>query len=95
MPKLAARSPYEGSAVPPGWVVSETYQHGGRLLTAATYITIQGERGGVFRFVRHVLVPPAGRRRKPREWVDVIGGTAGVTMWRSFDPARIGRVVRK
>lgn len=78
---------------PPNWHVSSSYQHGRQQLTPGRLLKIRGERGQ-FRFVRHVVTEPTDRRRKRAEWIDVVGGTAGVVMWRSFRPDRISRVLR-
>lgn len=85
---------YGATPHPPNWHVSESYQHGRRQLVPGTFLTIKGERGAVFHFVRHVVVEPADRRRKRREWIDVIGGPPGAHKWRSFRPDKIGRVLR-
>jgi len=86
---------YRPGPRPAGWQVSDTYQLGRRELTRepATYVKIRGERG-VFRFMEHVSAPPAPRHRTRREWVYVVGGTAGVKMNRYFRPERIARAVK-
>lgn len=81
-------------AWPHNWTVSTSYRHGTQELTPGRELTINGERGATFRFLRHVTVTPEDRRRKAREWIDVIGGSAGVQMYRSFRPDRIARVLR-
>lgn len=92
---MIKRQAYTGGAqVPEGWQVSDTFQHGARVLTPGTMLTIKGERGARFRFVRFVSAPPAPRRRTRREWIDVVGGTPGVIMDRSFRPDRIARVLK-
>jgi hypothetical protein len=85
------RTGYDGPTVPDNWHVSTSFQVGRKQATPGRAVTIRGERG-TFRFVRHVVTEPADRRRKRREWIDVIGGTAGVTMFRSFTPDRIRKV---
>jgi hypothetical protein len=85
---LARKQAYRGQAVPDGWVVSTELRHGRATLVPGTRLTISGERGAIFRFARHVLTP-AGR-----EWIDVVGGTPGVEMTRSFRPEKISRVLR-
>jgi hypothetical protein len=70
---------------PQGWIVAGTYRHGNSTITAATEISISGERGR-FRFVRHVI-------KGDTEWIDVVGLGPHQTM-RSFRPDRITRVHR-
>lgn len=89
------RRGYDATPHPDNWHVSASYQHSPRQqLTPGTPVKIRGERG-VFTFVRYVVTEPADRRRKRAEWIDVIGGTPGVVMYRSFRPDRIGRVLRR
>jgi hypothetical protein len=83
-----------GPAHPAHWEVSYSYPAGRQMLEPGRELTITGERGATFRFVRHVKVPATGRLRKAREWIDVVGGTRGVVMDRAFRPDRIGRVLR-
>lgn len=83
---------YTGRGDPPQWTVSETYNVGTRQVKAGDTVKIKGEGGAEFIFVRHVVNTPEDRRRKPREWIDVVGGARGVTMCRSFDPARITKI---
>lgn len=87
------RAVEHGPAYPPNWAVTESYTHGRTELTPGRELTIKGERGATFRFVRHVVVHPTDRRHREREWIDVIGGTAGVQMYRAFSPDKIGRVL--
>lgn len=87
------RTGYAAQPHPACWQVSASYQHGTRLVEPGQPLKISGERGQ-FRFLRHVVVEPEDRRRKRREWIDVVGGTPGVTMFRSFRPDRIRRVLR-
>lgn len=54
----------------------------GRHLEPGTEVSIKGERGR-FRFVAHVVSDSGA------EWIDVIGGSKGVRMFRSFRPDRI------
>lgn len=76
------------------WQVADSYQVSDRTtLTPGREFTVSGERGATFRFVRHVVNPPHGRYRKPREWIDCVGGTKGVIMTRAFRPERITRVL--
>lgn len=90
---LTKRAAYTGSAVPPGWEVTASWPHGRAVITPGTVLKIRGERG-TFRFVRHVRVTPADRRRSPREWIDVIGGTPGVSMYRAFRPDRVAKILK-
>lgn len=87
------RTGYAAQPHPDNWHVSASYQHGSQQLTPGRLLKIRGERGQ-FRFLRHVMAEPADHRRKRREWIDVVGGTPGVTMFRSFRPDRIRRVLR-
>lgn len=70
-----------------GWITSDVYtMPNGKRLTIGTEVTVRGERGARFRFVKHVRTPDG------REWLDLMGGPSKVTMWRSFRPERISRV---
>lgn len=71
----------------PSWIESEEIQINGRNITKGTEVSIRGERGR-FRFMKHVKTDKA-------EWVDVVGGTTGVRMWRSFEVSRVKTVHRK
>jgi len=88
------RTGYAGLPHPDNWHVEPSFQHGRQHLTPGTPIKIRGERG-VFIFQRHVITEPRDRRRRRAEWIDVIGGTPGVVMYRAFRPERIGRVLRR
>lgn len=74
------------SVTPEDWTVSDSYSAGGKDIRRGTELAIRGERGGRFRFVEHV------RRSNGVEWITVIGGARGVSMYRSFRPDRISRV---
>jgi len=79
-----------GPLAPPvqsGWRAVGLYQANGRTLTPGVECTIAGERGR-FRFVRAVTSPSG------HVWLDFMGGTTGVTMWRSFRPDRVRTVHR-
>jgi hypothetical protein len=88
-----------GPLYPEHWQVSPTYDWTDKLgltrtLEPGTELRIAGE-GGTFRFCEHVLVPPHGRKKLPREWIAVIGGTKGVVMFRFFRPERIASAKAK
>lgn len=68
------------------WVVTEEYEANGRHIQQGTELSIQGESGR-YRFVKHVYNPEIDA-----EWIDVIGGPKGYSIFRSFDPSRIKRV---
>jgi len=87
------RAPYAGPDTPARWQVSETYRHGSREIRAGDEIRIRGARG-TYRFWRHVVNPPQGRRRRAIEWIDVTGGPPGVREFRAFRPDRISKVLR-
>jgi len=70
--------------VHPDWVISDQIQINGRNVVVGTELSISSERGR-FRFIKHVTTPSA-------EWIDVIGGSTGVRMFRSFRPERVKRV---
>lgn len=71
----------------------ETYQRGRTLIERGRELKIKGERG-TFRFLCHVVVTPADKRKKQREWIEVIGGTAvGGDKWRFFRPQQISKVL--
>jgi hypothetical protein len=70
----------------PSWVESDEIQINGRKISKGTEISIRGERGR-FRFIKHV-------KTSKSEWVDVVGGTKNVNMWRSFDVSRVKTVHR-
>jgi hypothetical protein len=67
------------------WTVQDNVRLNNCQLTPGTRLSILGERGS-FTFVRFVSRPDG------RCWLDVIGGAPGVTKFRSFRPARIGKV---
>lgn len=71
----------------PSWVENDEFQINGRNIVKGTEVSIRGERGR-FRFMKHVKTDTA-------EWVDVVGGTKGVSMWRSFEVSRVKTVHRK
>jgi len=93
---VKARQPYTGPGYPAWWAVSQTYEHQGKTLARGQGLTITGERGGRFTFYEHVVAQPrpGSRKRKPAEWITVLGGPLGVKQFRSFRPDRIGRVLR-
>ena len=70
--------------VHPDWTVSDEIQVHGRKVSRGTELSIISERGR-FRFVKHVRTPTA-------EWIDVIGGMKGVSMYRSFRVDKIRTV---
>lgn len=92
MGSLTRRTAGTADAYPAHWHVAQTYQHGRNLIGRGTPLKIRGEHG-TFTFWDHVVNPPRGRRRTPREWVTVVGGRAGVTEFRAFRPDRISRVL--
>ena len=67
------------------WTVQDTLRVNGCDLRPGTRLSILGERGS-FTFLRYVTRPDG------HCWVDVIGGPPGATKYRSFRPARIGKV---
>lgn len=69
---------------PEGWEVSFEYQANGRHLEPGTELSIRNERGR-FKFIKHV-------RTENSEWVDVIGGSPKMKMFRSFSVDRIKTV---
>jgi hypothetical protein len=70
----------------PDWVISDSVQINGRIVSEGTELSIRGESGR-FRFKAHVVTPKA-------EWIDVIGGKKGYEKWRSFRLDRVKRVHR-
>lgn len=64
------------------WTVQDTVCLNGFVLRPGTELAILGERGK-FKFLRYVTRPDG------HCWIDVIGGPAGVTKFRSFRPARV------
>jgi hypothetical protein len=86
---MVRRKRLKASAHPAHWKVSTELRLGRRVLEPGTRCTVRGERGGVFRFVEHVVNPDNGA-----EWVTLLGGRAGVVTYRSFRPERIARVMR-
>jgi hypothetical protein len=83
----AIREPY-----PPTWVAESSYTRGRTTITRGQRVKIRGQRGE-FVFWDHVINPPAGRRRTPREWVTVVG-PADVKQFRAFRPADIVKVLK-
>jgi hypothetical protein len=92
MSRLTARKANAAPAHPPWWTVSEIYVFGNRTLTRGTGLKIRGERGATFRFWDHVTVPEHDGKPET-EWITVTGGPLGVSMFRSFRPERITKVL--
>lgn len=86
-----ARRRKSSSDLPPrhdpsaGWTRSTEYRVNGRVLTPGTEVSIRGERGR-FRFQCHV------RTEAGTEWLDFIGGSKGVVMFRAFHEDRVRTV---
>ena len=68
------------------WEVSEEYEANGRKIHRDTELSIEGEQGR-YRFRRHVRNP-----KNNAEWIDVVGGPKGYSIYRSFNPNKIKRV---
>lgn len=68
-----------------GWTRTTEYRVHGRILTPGTEVTVRGERGR-FRFLCHV------RTESGAEWLDFIGGSKGVVMFRAFHEDRVRTV---
>jgi hypothetical protein len=69
---------------PDTWTVKNEIQVNGRTVVAGTELSITGEAGR-FRFVKHVTTPTA-------EWIDVVGGRKGYSVFRSFYVSRVKTV---
>lgn len=82
---MSYKKSFKGAkTVPASWTVSYELQVNGRKVVPETELSITGEAGR-FRFIRHV-------KTSNSEWIDVVGGRKGWTMWRSFDASRIKTV---
>lgn len=82
---MSFKKSFKGAkAVPDNWKVSYELQVNGRKIVPETELSITGEAGR-FRFIRHV-------KTETSEWIDVVGGRKGWTMWRSFNQDRIRTV---
>ena len=82
---MSYKKSFKGAkTVPDSWTVSYELQINGRKVVPETELSITGEAGR-FRFIRHV-------KTETSEWIDVVGGRKGWTMWRSFDQSRIRTV---
>lgn len=82
---MSFKKSFKGAkSFPDSWTVSYELQVNGRKVVPETELSITGEAGR-FRFIRHV-------RTGTSEWIDVVGGRKGWTMWRSFDQDRIRTV---
>lgn len=73
--------------LPEDWTLSFHYVANGRHLEPGTEFSIRGESGR-FRFIRYV------ERENGDSWIDCIGGTKHVKMFRSFRPNRVRTVHR-
>ncbi len=74
---------------PLDWIISETLTVNGRTVEPGTELSITGEGGTRFVFVRHVARPDG------REWIDVMETYRGSPQaYRSFRPGRIKTVHR-
>lgn len=71
-----------------GWVTTEAFVLGSKTLKPGDLVSIHGERGGRFKFLSHVVRPDGA------EWLNVLGGSTGVKMFRAFRPERLSRVLR-
>ena len=71
-------------AHPDNWTVKNEIQVNGRTVVTGTELSITGEAGR-FRFVKHVKTPTA-------EWIDVVGGRKGYSVFRSFYVSRVKTV---
>lgn len=69
---------------PTSWIVSNEIQVNGRIVSVGTEVSIRGESGR-FRFMKHVKTDTA-------EWIDVIGGKKGHSVYRSFTVDRVKTV---
>lgn len=69
---------------PDSWIVKNEIQVNGRTVITGTELSITGEAGR-FRFVKHVKTPTA-------EWIDVVGGRKGYSVFRSFYVSRVKTV---
>ena len=69
---------------PTSWIVSNEIQVNGRIVSVGTEVSISGESGR-FRFMKHVKTDTA-------EWIDVIGGKKGYSVYRSFTVDRVKTV---
>lgn len=67
------------------WIYETEIQVNGRNLTPGTEVSITNERGR-FRFVRQVTTD------KQVCWIDVVGGSKGAEVFRSFYPSRVKHV---
>lgn len=61
---------------PDHWKVTEEIKFNGRSVSKGTELSIKGHPGR-FLFIKHVKTPNS-------EWIDVVGGTKGYKMMRSF-----------
>ena len=71
-------------AHPDNWTVKNEIQVNGRTVVTGTELSITGEAGR-FRLVKHVKTPTA-------EWIDVVGGRKGYSVFRSFYVSRVKTV---
>jgi hypothetical protein len=85
----AARKRTTVQTYPAAWVVQTTARLNGQTVTPGQMLSISGERGR-FRFEKHVLNTANGA-----EWISVVGGPEGCTMWRDFRPGRVRTVHRR
>lgn len=67
------------------WTRHDVVRVHGRILAKGTEVSIKGERGR-FRFLGAVTTPSGAY------WLDFIGGSKGVVMFRAFRPEQIKRV---
>jgi hypothetical protein len=88
MPKKA--KPTEPVGPPKGWVVCETFQMSPQVtLSKGDECRVKGEQGK-FVFLRHVW-----NTNTNSEWVDVWGGSAGHSQWRSVRIERLKHIPKK
>lgn len=87
--KAAAVNPSPHVPAELDWIISEELTVNGRSVVAGTELSISGEGGTRFVFVRHVARPDG------REWIDVLETYKGTPQaYRSFRPERIKTVHR-
>ena len=90
--RMARYQAAEFERLHPDWTIHTTVKLPGlAILSPGTELSISGERGRVFRFLRYVETPRGS-------WIDVYGGTRdpnGERAIRSFTTDRIRQTYRK
>jgi hypothetical protein len=73
---MSKKNKVETKSHPDHWTVTDEIKVNGRSVSKGTELSIKGHPGR-FLFIKHVKTPTT-------EWIDVVGGTKGYKMLRSF-----------